>query len=282
MPFAEAFDAIYRKGIKVAADDVGAYAERVDEQVYEGSIVERIYNQISRADLLVADVTSRNPNVFYEIGYAHALNKLVIPLAQNMEDVPFDMKHRLHVLYDGTPQDVRQKLTPFLKWGITQNRSQTLLEYPTILIGDISVPIAGTDSPPTIPLKPSPIPGHAYFSVDVLAVNESNSRFPTIEQVFLLVPASLPWSQPTTYGITEPAVIPWRSRNFQGQRYQEFKIRSDPLSLAPEASARIQFGFTSYASSQDDARRKFGGGPIVLGLVCELGMLKYPFHVQLG
>jgi hypothetical protein len=45
MPFQKEFDDIFKLGIKAACNEAGAYAERVDEQIFEGSILERIYNQ---------------------------------------------------------------------------------------------------------------------------------------------------------------------------------------------------------------------------------------------
>src|SRR4051794_9075216 len=83
MPFEDAFKDAYEAGIKPACRDAGAYCERVDEQIFVESILDRIYSQISRADVIVADMTGRNPNVFYEVGYAHALNKLVILVTQS-------------------------------------------------------------------------------------------------------------------------------------------------------------------------------------------------------
>ena len=88
MPFADKFDDIYTFGIKGAADDVGAYAERLDEQIFTEGMLDRIFNQISKADVIVADMTDRNPNVFYEVGYAHALGKIVLLLTQNSDDIP--------------------------------------------------------------------------------------------------------------------------------------------------------------------------------------------------
>ena len=73
MPFDDEFRDIYEVGIKPACEKAGAYAERVDEQIFTESILDRIYNQISKADLIISDMTGRNPNVFYETGYAHAL-----------------------------------------------------------------------------------------------------------------------------------------------------------------------------------------------------------------
>lgn len=82
MPFSQEFTAIYKFGIKGAAEEVGAYAERVDGQLFDEGILERIFNQIGKADVIIADMTGRNPNVFYEVGYAHALNKVVLLLTQ--------------------------------------------------------------------------------------------------------------------------------------------------------------------------------------------------------
>jgi len=100
MPFKEAFNDIYMLGIKAACQSDKVYCERVDEQYYEGSILERVYNQINKADYIVADMTGQNPNVFYEVGYAHGLGKKVILITQSEADIPFDMKHYVHIIYD--------------------------------------------------------------------------------------------------------------------------------------------------------------------------------------
>lgn len=99
MPFGSKFNDIYKLGIKAACNDENMYCERVDEQYYEGSMLDRIYNQITHADYLIADMSGKNPNVFYEVGYAHALGKKVILITQNGEDIPFDMKHYKHIIY---------------------------------------------------------------------------------------------------------------------------------------------------------------------------------------
>lgn len=110
MPFATEFGDVYEFGIKGACEEVGVYCERVDEQEFDGSMLDRIYNQISRADLLVADMTAKNPNVFYEVGYAHALGKTVILLTKKAEDIPFDLKHFPHIVYGSAIKDLRSKL----------------------------------------------------------------------------------------------------------------------------------------------------------------------------
>src|SRR5437879_1404875 len=104
MPFrqGDGFPETYNGGIRPAAVDAGAYCERVDEQNFDGSVVERIYNQIAKADVIVADMSGKTPNVFYETGYAHALGKRTILLTRESEDIPFDLKHYPHVVYSPT------------------------------------------------------------------------------------------------------------------------------------------------------------------------------------
>lgn len=116
MPFSEAFDDIYQLGIKPACVDAGTYCERLDEQIFSESMLERIYNQISKADIIVADMSGRNPNVFYEVGYAHALGKRVVLLTQNADDIPFDLKHYPHIVYKGKIIDLKEELRKKVQW----------------------------------------------------------------------------------------------------------------------------------------------------------------------
>jgi hypothetical protein len=117
MPFAEAFQDVYEVGIKPACSEAGAYCERVDEQIFQKeTILTRIYNQIAKADIIVADMTGRNPNVFYEVGYAHALGKQVVLLTQNSDDIPFDLKHYSHIVYSGKIVLLKEELTKRVRW----------------------------------------------------------------------------------------------------------------------------------------------------------------------
>lgn len=118
MPFSSEFDDIYQIGIKEACDKAGAYCERVDEQIYGEKILDRVYNQISKADIVIADMTGRNPNVFYEVGYAHALGKLTILLTQDSDDIPFDLKPFPHIVYEKKVAFLRDELEKRVKYFI--------------------------------------------------------------------------------------------------------------------------------------------------------------------
>lgn len=137
MPFSSDFSDIYELGIKQACLDAGAYCERVDEQNFDGSIVERIYNQISKADVIISDMTGKSPNVFYETGYAHALGKKTILLTQNSDDIPFDLKHFTHIVYMGSIVSLKKELQPKIEWAI-QNPTKALFNPDTLLAFKIS------------------------------------------------------------------------------------------------------------------------------------------------
>lgn len=122
MPFNENFDDIYKLGIKVACQSENVYCERVDEQYYDGSMLDRIYNQIQHADYIIADMTGKNPNVFYEVGYAHALQKKVILITQDGDDIPFDMKHFHHIIYKKDRISLlKDEIEKRIKWYLSSN-----------------------------------------------------------------------------------------------------------------------------------------------------------------
>lgn len=126
MPFDEALDDLYSYGIKQVAEECGVVAERVDEQHYSETMLERIYAQIENCDFIIAEMTGKNPNVFYEVGYAHAKKKLCILIAQDPGDIPFDLKHHNHIIYDGSIGDLKVKLASRIQWATEESEKQRL------------------------------------------------------------------------------------------------------------------------------------------------------------
>ena len=99
MPFGEWFDRYYQE-IYVPAIKDAASSVRADELFTTGSVVEQIWEQIEKAKLLLADLSGKNPNVFYELGLAHAAGQPVIFAAAQVDDVPFDLRHLRVIIYD--------------------------------------------------------------------------------------------------------------------------------------------------------------------------------------
>ena len=100
MPFATEFDEIYQQGIKPTWEELGFRVLRADEEFHIHDIMCRaICQNIQRARFIVADMTGRNPNVFYELGLAHAFGKPVILITQHKDYVPFDLQAILYINY---------------------------------------------------------------------------------------------------------------------------------------------------------------------------------------
>ncbi len=100
-PFGDPFDTLYSDHIKPTVEKTfGPRCMRADDIYGNQGIMEDIWEHIHKAKLLIADLTDRNPNVFYETGIAHTVGKEVILITQSMEDVPFDLRHLRCVVYD--------------------------------------------------------------------------------------------------------------------------------------------------------------------------------------
>ena len=108
MPFSKEFTDLYEDHIKPLVNNLGFTPLRGDELFGTGVIIDDIWEYINRASFLIADVTGRNPNVFYELGLAHAIGKDVIVLTRTIEDVPFDTRHIRHIAYQFTPRGVKK------------------------------------------------------------------------------------------------------------------------------------------------------------------------------
>jgi len=110
-PFVSPFGSYFNSIFKPAIEQAGLQAIRADAEIFgTGKIMDQIWRGIRDASVLVAELTSKNPNVFYELGLAHALEKPVVLVASNQEDVPFDLLHIRVILYDQTDPFWGQKL----------------------------------------------------------------------------------------------------------------------------------------------------------------------------
>lgn len=82
MQFAEPYNTFYQEVIQNQANAAGFDVVRIDEKPGPGVIFQDIQREIEQAQIVMAEITPANPNVFYELGYAHALGKPTILLAQ--------------------------------------------------------------------------------------------------------------------------------------------------------------------------------------------------------
>ncbi len=102
MPFARHFDAVWSV-ISDAVLQAGWQIARADQIARPRRITDAIIQGIMACDLLLADISGNNPNVFYEIGYAHASGCDVILLCQRRSrPVPFDIAQERAIFYTST------------------------------------------------------------------------------------------------------------------------------------------------------------------------------------
>jgi len=125
MPFESSYDDIYKLGIKEAAKECEIMAERLDEQLFSEGMIDRIYRQIEKADIIIADLSDRNENVFYELGFAHAKDKLCLLLTNDAEDIPFDLKHRRHIAYGQSISYLKEELIKNINWAKSEIKNQS-------------------------------------------------------------------------------------------------------------------------------------------------------------
>ena len=101
MPFAKAFTPTFKAIQRSIETNLGFQCTRTDELLGGGHIIEDILRGIASSELIVADVTGKNANVYYELGIAHMSKPVekVVLLSQNVDEIPFDLRQFRHIIY---------------------------------------------------------------------------------------------------------------------------------------------------------------------------------------
>jgi hypothetical protein len=118
MEFQEPYDSLYSEVILPVAEQMGLEAYRADEVYRPGIILQDIIRGIIEAEVIIAEITPPNANVFYELGYSHAIGKPTILLAEKTDKkLPFDISGYRCIFYDNTirgKKDVENQLRKHL------------------------------------------------------------------------------------------------------------------------------------------------------------------------
>ena len=112
-----------KNGIKEVFKQFGIRAITADEIEHDGAITDRILQEIETSEFLIADLTHERPNVYYEIGHAHARNKRVILFRRKGTTLHFDVVHRNCPEYENTTE-LKTRLERRLE-AITNKRGPT-------------------------------------------------------------------------------------------------------------------------------------------------------------
>ena len=109
MPFADEMSDVFHYGIQGAVNSAGILAERADLSSFTGDVMEWVRTRISSANLVIADLTSANPNVYLEVGYAWGRGVPTVLLVKSSTDLKFDVRGQRSIVYSSI-KDLEQKL----------------------------------------------------------------------------------------------------------------------------------------------------------------------------
>lgn len=117
MPFADEYHEVYDGVIKPTLEQRGMACKRADDIYSPRPILITVMEQISKAELVIAELSGRNPNVFYEVGLAHLMkpNEAVVLLSRTMDDVPFDLRHLRLIIYENSSDGFQRLKTELEK-----------------------------------------------------------------------------------------------------------------------------------------------------------------------
>jgi tetratricopeptide (TPR) repeat protein len=124
------FDEVYEKFIKPTVEGEGLKCVRCDEVDEAGNIHKRMFQLIWHADVAIVDVSTPNPNVFYELGIRHALRGAVTIIIRNKNaSLPFNIVNMNAVEYDfagGKGDDeARTRIGNAIRTGLKDGRSDS-------------------------------------------------------------------------------------------------------------------------------------------------------------
>lgn len=113
---------------------------RADEETSPDSITTQVIGRIVESDLIVADLTDHNPNVFYELAVAHGYQKPVIHLMELGQKVPFDVVDQRVIFYDLTdPESVDKAIRGLRASARWLDDNPTMTRNPLSAYGQFSV-----------------------------------------------------------------------------------------------------------------------------------------------
>ena len=140
-------DQILRHVISPAADTCGYIATRADQISEPGMITSQIIQHIVDDPLVIADLTERNPNVFYELAIRHAIRKPLVQLIKKGEQIPFDVAGTRTIHVDHKDLDsVEQAKTEIIAQIRSLEADSSTLETPISVSLDLQL-LKQSDNP---------------------------------------------------------------------------------------------------------------------------------------
>ena len=114
MPFSEGMEDVFYYGIQNPVRQLGYICERVDQEAFTGDILDQVKMRIENAQIVIADLTGANPNVYLEVGYAWGKSRPTVLVANKKDDLKFDVRGQRCLKYQSI-KDLEKQLTTELK-----------------------------------------------------------------------------------------------------------------------------------------------------------------------
>lgn len=136
-PFKEPFDSYYEKVYTPAIEAAGRRALRADDIFESGNVVSQTVESLSAAELVLAELSEPNANVYWELGVAHALGQPCVLLTQAATEIPFDLRNQRHLVYDVLQPDWATELRSDLCRALVEtgkNPASSVLVPPSLRV----------------------------------------------------------------------------------------------------------------------------------------------------
>lgn len=144
-PFGEeTYEKRYRDIFEPAIRDAEVEPYRVDGDPGADVIISSIEEGIKESDLCFAEITTDNPNVWYELGYARALGRHVTMACEADRKLPFDIQHRRVILYKQAStsdfDNLKKRITDSIKTALDKEDNIKKLAAPVSVSSDYKMP----------------------------------------------------------------------------------------------------------------------------------------------
>ena len=126
MPFSEEMEDVFYYGIQNPVRQLGYVCERVDQEAFTGDILDQVKMRIENAEIVIADLTGSNPNVYLEVGYAWGKGRRTVLVANKKDELKFDVRGQRCLKYQSI-KDLEKLLTTELQ-GLGSKRKASPID----------------------------------------------------------------------------------------------------------------------------------------------------------
>ena len=177
MPFQRPFDSYYPAVFRPALESAGYEVSRANDLFAPRPIMLDIQKSIIDSNLILCEMSGKNPNVFYELGLAHAIGRPAILVSNEKEDIPFDLRHIRVILYDNSIAGWEDRLRENIKAAAQAINDIDVWPSPLVLSPSyVGFPPTGPASGKILEPRPNAVLSGA-FSYRVELSNPSLNKF---------------------------------------------------------------------------------------------------------